>query len=53
MIFLQSPFNDVTYALIGDGNSDNFFEIDEERGEISVKRELTRDGNRIYNVRNH
>ena len=43
--------DEVRYRLIGDGNSQSFFTVNTETGEISVRQDLRLDNRQTYTVR--
>ena len=47
----QSPFNDVSYSLLGDGPATDYFAIDASRGQITVSRNLSSDVTTDYQLR--
>ena len=48
--FVQAPFNEVTYELIGDDDGPDYFQIDDKSGKISVKKDLRAENVDFYNV---
>ena len=49
-IWFQSPYNDVTYELIGDGAAPFYFAIDPTSGLITIQRDISSDTTEDYQV---
>lgn len=50
-IFQNTPFRQLTYSILGDEKGPTFFQIDSEEGRISVRSDLTKDGDTEYKLR--
>ena len=46
----QAPHNEVEYYLIGDAVAQQYFMVDRQTGEISVRKDLADDRNTRYSV---
>ncbi len=46
----QAPHNEVTYVLVGDALAQQYFMVNAETGEISVRKDLADDKNTRYTV---
>lgn len=46
----KEPYNQVYFMIIGDDNSDTYFEVTETGGELKVKRSLNDDSSEVYKV---
>ena len=46
----QEPFNQFTYAIVGDGTATSLFDINENTGDIKVKEGLATDTDLSYVV---
>ena len=46
----QPPFNQFTYQMVGDGNSVDYFAVNPNSGDVTVKRNLGDDTNLNYTV---
>ncbi|XP_023933063.1 protocadherin Fat 4-like [Lingula anatina] len=47
----HTPFNDISYFLIGDDSALSYFNLDQSSGIISLRRDLTSDSNQFYRLR--
>ena len=50
LLHLQSPYNQVTYRMMGDDQSPNYFDIDSANGRITLIRSLSEGSARTYKV---
>ena len=50
---VQAPFNQVSYAIIGDDGAPNVFSIDQISGRITITGDLTQNSQEEYAVSSH
>ena len=46
----QSPFNDITYSLLGDGTAAIYFQVDASTGAVSLRQSVQADTVSTYRV---
>ena len=46
----QSPFNDITYSLLGDGTAAIYFQVDASTGAVSLRQSMQADTVSTYRV---
>ena len=50
--YLQTPFNKITYEIVGDGKAPRYFKVNKDDGKISIARSLREDQDLGYVVSN-
>lgn len=50
VFFQNSQYSLITYALLGDGLTQNFFSVNQDNGVINIIRDLTSDDAYFYTV---